>query len=290
MPEAPCFARQQRARQRQGIAGHEAIRQQQEESADEGFADTHRGAADENDVSQGPQEEHLQQRQNGHQDLHDDQDGQRILEFVGGPAKPGADSHQEQPVAQHQAEHQFVSAKRGEQFAHQRQLRHHARNAQRPDGQQDEPPLTCDRQQDRLPVGHETLLRLLEGLDVIDGDADIPAAPVVRRAAGFLREVVEEFDLVRKLLPDLRQKRRHAGADSEHHAILARLQLVQEVLRRIETQRLRFRQHADFNFDFVYLIRPHRLETRVAGGRVPRVVHHRLAKRFLRQNVADAAA
>ena len=97
------FACQQGAHQCQGIARHEAIRQQQNEGADDGFADTNRGATDENDVSQNPQEEHLQQRQNRHQNLHHDQDGQRISELVRGPAEPGADAHQQQPVAQHHA-------------------------------------------------------------------------------------------------------------------------------------------------------------------------------------------
>ena len=152
------FARQQGTRQRQGKAGHEAVRQQQKEGAEEGFAGAHDRAADENDVAQSPQKEHQRQRQEGRQHLRDGQGGQRMAEFVGGAAQPGTQAHQKEPVAQRQAEHQFVAAKGVEQFAHQRQLRHHAGNAQRADGQQDKPPLTWERSRDQLPVGHETLV------------------------------------------------------------------------------------------------------------------------------------
>ena len=48
-------------------------------------------------------------------------------------AKPGAESRQQQPVAEDHAKGQFVAAEHAQHLAHERQLRHRRHDAQRAD-------------------------------------------------------------------------------------------------------------------------------------------------------------
>src|ERR1035438_7389716 len=78
---------------------------------------------------------------------------------------------------------------------------------------------------------------LLEGFDLVEEHGGARLAPVRGLAAGLFREAVEKGRLVGQLLPYLRQVRGDMVSDPQNHAVHARLELLQKVIRRGEPDR-----------------------------------------------------
>ena len=129
---------QQGAGQREQGAGDEAEGEQQRQAAEHGAGHAHGGAAEKDDVAQHAHRDHLPERDDRHEHQPHDQGFGGVLEARRTPRQPGAGAGQQQPAAKADAEHQFVSGKRAEEFAHQHELRHDGGHAEAADGEKHE--------------------------------------------------------------------------------------------------------------------------------------------------------
>ena len=109
-----------------------------------------------------------------------------------------------------------------------------------------------------------------------DAVARDPAArePRVGREAGFLQQVGEEDALVGDVFPDLRQERGAPAVGFEDHAVLARLDLREQVGLVGEAQRLRRRKQRHLDAALRPFGGGHGREARVAERRGERVLRH----------------
>jgi len=98
---------------------------------------SHGRPAREDHVAKGAKGEHLDQRRQGDKVQGQTQQGQRTGRPAAQPSQGSAKAHQAQPQTQDDSQHHLIAGKSGQTLAHERQLRHHARESQSGHGGED---------------------------------------------------------------------------------------------------------------------------------------------------------